>query len=294
MSHFTTWDSIFKKIDNSFKEFVLLENKKRIILTGYKKLREVCGEDFLKKSSNSLVELLSPNFAPWILIKNANFGQKLWLLKDKENFNDIKERLLRNCSINSYGAEAEVEIAGDLIQKKFEVELIPRNNRKGYRNPDLKLKINNQWVFVEVTTFRTYPTKDFPMNYSEYKELRNIKKKLSGKINRKQLQLQKAPGILLVFTRSLLASDNYHLLIKAVLSILNRNKDISGAVIQHINLNNQRVNIEDINQYSFIICEIDCEGIYTINNIIVLNPDAEFPIEKDKIVRLFGKKSALR
>jgi hypothetical protein len=287
MSYFTTWDSIFSEIDHSLKKFSILEDKKEIILDGYKKLRKISGEDFLKKSSNSLVELLSPNFAPWNIIKNANFGRKLWLLKDKENFGDIQKRLLKNYLIHSYGAEAEIEVAGELVQKGFEVEFIRCSNKKDERTPDLKLKICKQQIFLEITTFRTYP-KDIPRKYSCDKELRHLRRKLSGKINRRQLQ--KAPGILVVFTRTPFISDDWEVLIKAVLRILCKHKDISGVVIQHMSIYDDRVNTKEIDRYySFITYEIDCEGIYTTTNIIALNPAARFPIEKDKIIRLFNQ-----
>lgn len=291
MLYFTTWDSIFSEIYHSLKKFSILEDKEEIILDGYKKLRKILGEDFLKKSSNSLVELLSPNFAPWNIIKNANFGRKLWLLKDKENFNDIQKRLLKNYFIHSYGAEAEIEVAGDLVQKGFEVEFIRCSNKKDERTPDLKLKICNQQIFLEVTTFRTYP-KDIPHKYSCDKELRHLRKKLSGKINRRQLQLQKAPGILVIFTRTPFISDAWEVLIKAVLRILCKHKDISGVVIQHMSIcvYGDRVNTKEIDQYySFITYEIDCDGVYTTTNIIALNPAARFPIKKDKIIRLFNQ-----
>jgi hypothetical protein len=132
----------------------------------------VLGEDFLKKSSNSMIPSLF-NFASWSLLKNANFGQKLNLLKDRINFEDIKQRLLQDDFGNSFGAEAEIEVAGDFINKGLDVEFLKCEKKK--RTSDLRVNIDNKWIYFEITTFRTWPdeSKKIQQFWSELSEYVN-------------------------------------------------------------------------------------------------------------------------
>ncbi len=149
----TSWDWVFSEVEKFCTRNNVYEDKKRIIVEGYKEMREVLGEDFLKKSSNSMIPSLY-NFAPWSLQKNADFGQKLKMLKGRKIFEDVKRDLLQDNFENSFGAEAVVEVAGDLIKKGLKVELV--GCAKGKRTPDFRVKVGNEWIYFEVTTFRTY------------------------------------------------------------------------------------------------------------------------------------------
>lgn len=169
----TSWDWIFSEVEKFCSRNNISENKKRIIVEGYKEIREVLREDFLKKSSNSMIPSLC-NFAPWYLQKNADFGQKLKLLKDRKGFEDVKRDLVQDNFENSFGAEAVVEVTGNFIEKGLEVELIKR--KKGERTPDLRIKkVDNKWVYFEITTFRTYS--------SEHQKILQFWSKLSGCVN---------------------------------------------------------------------------------------------------------------
>jgi len=117
---------------------------------------DILGEDFLKKQFNSIVQLLS-NFAPWSLLRNADFGQKLAILNSMKNFKEIKHDLLLDNFNNSFGAEAVVEVAGDFRKKGLSVELIKKSKKQKERTPDFKVKLDNKWIYFEITAFRTWP-----------------------------------------------------------------------------------------------------------------------------------------
>lgn len=150
----TNWDWIISEIDKFFRRSNVSEEKTKIIIQGYMEMRDILGEGFPRKSFNSVVQSLH-NFALWCLLKNADFGQKLGLLKGRNNFEDTKQNLLRDSFENSFGAEAVVEVAGDFIRKGLDLELIGR--KKDKRTPDFKVKVADKWIYFEITTFRTYP-----------------------------------------------------------------------------------------------------------------------------------------
>lgn len=169
----TSWNWMISERDKFFRRNNASEDEKKIIIEGYKKMRDILGEDFLRKSSNSVVPSLH-NFALWCLLKNADFGQKLGLLKGRTNFEDIKRDLLQDNFENSFGAEAVVEVAGDFINKGLEIELIGR--KKDKRTPDFKVKVADRRIYFEITTFRTYP--------QEVKSLENFRFKLQMEIDK--------------------------------------------------------------------------------------------------------------
>jgi hypothetical protein len=169
----TSWDWIISERDKFFRRNNASEDETKIIIEGYKEMRGVLGEDFLRKSSNSMVPSLH-NFALWCLLKNADFGQKLGLLKGRNNFEDTKQDLLRDNFENSFGAEAVVEVAGDFISKGLDLELIGR--KKDKRTPDFKVKVADKWIYFEITTLRTYP--------EEMKSVEDFRFKLQREIDK--------------------------------------------------------------------------------------------------------------
>lgn len=150
-SEVTNWDWLILKMGNYLDQNNLVRDKSAEIINGYKKLRAILGDDFLKKPSNSIAPHLY-NFAPWSLFKNSDFGLKLEMVSRLKNFKDICERLLMDNFENSFGAEGEIEIAGDFLKKGFEVDLLKQNKK----NCDLKVKVGSRWIYFEITTFRTY------------------------------------------------------------------------------------------------------------------------------------------
>ncbi len=167
-----TWDRLILEVEKKLARKIVSEDKKEIIIKGYKEIRDILGEDFLQKSSNSISSLLS-DITLWSLLKNADFGQKLGILKNINNFEDIKQDLLLDNFENSYGAEAVVEVAGDFIKKGLKVELLSREEKK--RTPDFRVKGDNKWIYFEITTFRTYS--------DEIKNIYNFCNKLQTCIN---------------------------------------------------------------------------------------------------------------
>lgn len=151
------WDWVFSEIEKSFARNNISEDMKKMVNAGYKEIRDILGEDFLKKPLNSIVQSLYGNFAPWSLMKNADFGQKLRMLKGRENFGDVKRDLLLDNLENSYGAEAVVEVAGDFIKKGLDIKFI--QCKKKPRTPDLRVNIDNKWIYFEITTLRTWSDK---------------------------------------------------------------------------------------------------------------------------------------
>jgi hypothetical protein len=151
-----TWDRLLSEVTKSLARNNIPEDKRQIIYAGYEEIKNELGEDVLKKSSNSLIPSLY-NFAPWSLLRNAVFGHKLTAIKGKKNFEYIRQRLIMNNFENSFGAEAEIEVAGDIIKAGFCVELIKPETKKV--KPDFKAECGNSWIYFEVTTFRTWSDK---------------------------------------------------------------------------------------------------------------------------------------
>lgn len=169
------WGLLISEANKSCLKNNITEDKKATIIKGYEKLRDILGENFLKKQSNSMAQLLYNNFAPWSLLKNADFGQKLAILNGIDNFNEIKDDLLSDKFEKSFGAEAVIEVAGDFLKKDLAVDLIKKSKKQKERTPDFKVKLDNKWIYFEITAFRTWPDK--------ISEINQFVCKLSARIN---------------------------------------------------------------------------------------------------------------
>ncbi len=169
------WGLIISEADKSCLKNNITEVKKATIIIGYEKLRDILGENFLNKQSNSIAQLLYNNFAPWSLLKNADFGQKLAMLNSMKNFKEIKDDLLLDIFEKSFGAEAVVEVAGDFLKKGLAVDLIKKSKKQKERTPDFKVKLDNKWINFEITTFRTWP--------DEFLKITRFVSELSVRIN---------------------------------------------------------------------------------------------------------------
>lgn len=150
-----TWDGLLSMATKSMAKYNIPEDKRKWVFEGYAEIRSLMGEDFLKRSSNSVALSLYNNFAPWALFKNATFGHKLRAMKGKNDFADIKLHLAADNFENSHGAEAEIEVAADLIDAGFCIELIKSERKK--RKPDFRVRSGNSWINFEITTLRTWP-----------------------------------------------------------------------------------------------------------------------------------------
>lgn len=171
MKDLITWKGLLFEVTKSFARYNIPADKQNFVYAGYEEIKNVMGKEALKYSSNSIVPALY-NMAPWSLLKNATFGHKLAAMKGKTNFEHITQRLIMNDFVNSYGAEAEIEVAGDLLKSGFFVELIePEQKKQKVRRPDFKVKYEESWVNFEITTFRTWSEKSIQAQKFEF-ELR--------------------------------------------------------------------------------------------------------------------------
>jgi len=157
MNDLRTWDGLLATVTKSMDRNNMPQDKRKWVLEGYAEIRNLMGEDFLNMSSNSVARSLLNNFAPWALFKNSTFGNKLKAIKGKNNFEDIKQRLAADNLENSYGAEAEIEVAVDIMKAGFCIELIKSEQNK--RTPDIRVRSGNLWINFEITTLRTWPGK---------------------------------------------------------------------------------------------------------------------------------------
>jgi hypothetical protein len=163
----TTWDWIFLEVEKSLVHYNISEDKKKAITEGYTSIREILDDNFLTLPANTLRQSLLNNFAPWALIKNADFGNKLGLMKTRKYFRETKEDLLKNSFEHSFGAEAIVEVSGDFLKKALDVEFIKKISKSNA--PDFRVKIDNNWIYFELTTFRTYSEEIKSINDFSYK-----------------------------------------------------------------------------------------------------------------------------
>jgi len=164
LDNLRTWDRLLSDVMKSFARNNIHEDQQKFIYVGYEEIKNVLGEDALNKSSNSIISSLY-NFAPWSLLKNAVFGHKLAAIKVKKNFGYISQRLIMDNFENSFGAEAEIEVAGDIIKAGFCVELIKPEKKV---KPDFRAKRGNSWIYFEITTFRTLSDKGIQAQQYEF------------------------------------------------------------------------------------------------------------------------------
>ncbi len=150
LENVSKWEYNFSRIKNDNS---LTEKQRGMILEGYRKLREVFGENFLKHITNErhIISSYFFNMAPWSQLWFANFGTKTYLLKNLENFDSLKERLLNKEKYS--GALPEAEIASRLYSNNIKIELIKPTMYK--KSPDIESIIGQNKVFFEITSLQT-------------------------------------------------------------------------------------------------------------------------------------------
>lgn len=152
-SQVSDWEYHFERVRHNEK---LTDTEKMKIIKGFEKLREILGDDWLKKALREdnpipYVYLLNP--APWSQLWLADLGEKLATLRTVKNFSDLR-RGLRNKKVGEFeGAEAELEVASKLKNKGYSLELQPKINS---RKADVRIEANGEEVYFEVTTIRAF------------------------------------------------------------------------------------------------------------------------------------------
>lgn len=125
------------------------ELEKQELLRNWSYLREVLGEDWFKKDEIRRHPLRSYfyNSAPWNLRWIAELGSGIKTLKQKENFNNILERLLSEEEFQS--AYYEFRVGYSLIKAGISFDFIKPIKKK--KKPDIVIHSENRDIFLEVT-----------------------------------------------------------------------------------------------------------------------------------------------
>jgi len=133
------------------KNLTLAQKEKT--LAGICKIREIFGEDWLKKAARTKHPIFYNlcNEDHWARFWLADFGVNLAELQNVQNFDELKRKLMDQKSFHDY--EAEMEVAAKLKKSGLSIKFLKVRSHK--KTPDLEIESGVHKIYVEVRNMRT-------------------------------------------------------------------------------------------------------------------------------------------
>jgi len=145
-----TWDYYSSRI-NQQKEIDEIEKQELLRNWGY--LRDAFGEDWFKKEESKRHPLrwYLINQAPWCLRWIGELGFGIKCLNEKENFEDILNKLRLNIDFEE--TYSEFRVGYSLFKFGISFEFLKRSKKQ--KTPDVVINVDNRKIFLEITTKNT-------------------------------------------------------------------------------------------------------------------------------------------
>lgn len=144
-----TWDYYSSRI-NQRKEIDEIEKQELLRNWGY--LRDVFGDDWFKKEESHPLRWYLINQAPWCLRWVGELGFGIKCLNEKENFEDILNKLRLN-TIDFEETYSEFRVGYSLFKLGISFEFLKPHKKQ--KTPDMVMNVDNRKIFIEITTKRT-------------------------------------------------------------------------------------------------------------------------------------------